>query len=158
MIYADKRVIGIADQAVQTKIGHASMIMRQIQEMAMSLRMVSVRATFQKMARLARDLAKKCGREIEFVTEGEETELDKSVVEKIGDPLIHMIRNSVDHGIESPADRALAGKPVRAWSNSAPIIGRAIFTLRYPTTAAASTGKRYSERRSKRVSANRRNT
>jgi two-component system chemotaxis sensor kinase CheA len=114
MIYADKQVVGIADQAVQTKIGHASMIMRQIQEMAMSLRMVSVRATFQKMARLARDLAKKCGREIELITEGEETELDKSVVEKIGDPLIHMIRNSVDHGIESPAYRALAGKPARA--------------------------------------------
>ncbi len=114
MIYADKLVIGIADQAVQTKIGHAAMIMRQIQEMAMSLRMVSVLATFQKMARLARDLAKKCGREIDFITEGEETELDKSVVEKIGDPLIHMIRNSVDHGIEPPGEREKTGKPVRA--------------------------------------------
>ncbi len=114
MIYADKLVMGIADQAVQTKIGHAAMIMRQIQEMAMSLRMVSVLATFQKMARLARDLAKKCGREIDFITEGEDTELDKSVVEKIGDPLIHMIRNSVDHGIEPPDEREKTGKPSRA--------------------------------------------
>lgn len=114
MIYADKLVLGIADQAVQTKIGHAAMIMRQIQEMAMSLRMVSVRATFQKMARLARDLAKKCKREIDFITEGEDTELDKSVVEKIGDPLIHMIRNSVDHGIEPPLEREKSGKPLRA--------------------------------------------
>jgi two-component system chemotaxis sensor kinase CheA len=76
--------------------------------------MVSIKSTFQKMARLARDLSKKCNRDIEFITEGEDTELDKSVVENIGDPLIHMIRNSIDHGIEPPEERATTGKPLRA--------------------------------------------
>jgi two-component system chemotaxis sensor kinase CheA len=114
MIYADKTIKAIDDQGINTKISHAAMIMRQMQEMAMSLRMVSVKATFQKMARLARDLSKKCGREIDFVTEGEETEIDKSVVEKIGDPLVHMVRNAVDHGIEPPEERVAAGKPQKA--------------------------------------------
>jgi two-component system, chemotaxis family, sensor kinase CheA len=114
MIYAHPAIAGLADQTVHTKIAHAAMIMRQIQEMAMSLRMVSVKATFQKMARLARDLSKKFDRDIDFQTEGEDTELDKSVVENIGDPLIHMIRNAIDHGVE-PADvRAKAGKPATA--------------------------------------------
>jgi two-component system chemotaxis sensor kinase CheA len=114
MIYAHHAIRAISDQSVHTKIAHAAMIMRQIQEMAMSLRMVSVKATFQKMARLARDLAKKFNREIEFTTEGEDTELDKSVVENIGDPLIHMIRNALDHGVEPPEERVKAGKPAKA--------------------------------------------
>jgi two-component system, chemotaxis family, sensor kinase CheA len=67
----------------------------------MSLRMIPVKATFQKMARVVRDLAKKSGKKIEFVSSGEDAMLDKSVVDRIGDPLIHLVRNSVDHGIES---------------------------------------------------------
>lgn len=114
MIYATQAIRDLGDQTISTKITHAGMIMRQIQEMAMSLRMVSIKSTFQKMARLAHDLSKKSGKDVEFLTDGEDTELDKSVVEKIGDPLIHMIRNSIDHGIESPADRAKAGKPAKA--------------------------------------------
>ncbi len=87
-------------------------ICRELQEIGMSLRMVPVRPIFQKMARLVRDLSKKFGREIDFEITGEETELDKSVVDKIGDPLVHMIRNAVDHGIESdPEERKAAGKP-----------------------------------------------
>ena len=80
----------------------------------MSLRMVSIKSTFQKMARLVRDLSKKSGKEVNFITEGEDTELDKSVVENIGDPLIHMIRNAVDHGIEGAQERKSAGKPAVA--------------------------------------------
>jgi two-component system chemotaxis sensor kinase CheA len=114
MIYADAAIKAIADPTLHTKIEHAAMIMRQIQEMAMSLRMVSIKSTFQKMARLARDLSKKFDRELDFVTEGEDTELDKSVVENIGDPLIHMIRNSIDHGIESKEARIAAGKTLKA--------------------------------------------
>jgi two-component system chemotaxis sensor kinase CheA len=73
--------------------------------------MVPVKPTFQKMARLVRDLAKKSGKKVEFVMSGEDTELDKTVVDNIGDPLIHMIRNSVDHGIEeNPRKRLEAGK------------------------------------------------
>ncbi len=92
-------------------MGQLDKITRELQEMATSLRMVPIRSTFQKMARLARDVAKKLDKRIEFVTTGEDTELDKTVVDRIGDPLVHMIRNAVDHGIESdPADRRAKGK------------------------------------------------
>ncbi len=87
-------------------------ITRELQLMAMSLRMIPIKSTFQKMARLVRDLSKKTGKLIEFHMSGEETELDKTVVDKIGDPLVHMVRNAVDHGIEdNPEDRVKAGKP-----------------------------------------------
>jgi two-component system chemotaxis sensor kinase CheA len=77
----------------------------------MSLRMVPLKGTFRKMARLVRDLACKAGKEIRLVTEGEETEIDRTMVETLNDPLIHMIRNAVDHGLERPEDRERAGKP-----------------------------------------------
>jgi two-component system chemotaxis sensor kinase CheA len=110
MVTADPAIKSSASQTLLTKLSQTNLIMRQIQELSMSLRMVSVKATFQKMARLVRDLSKKSGKEIEFVTEGEDTEIDKSVVENIGDPLIHMIRNSVDHGIEKVTEREATGK------------------------------------------------
>ena len=88
-----------------------SKIVRDLQEQSLSLRMVPVAATFQKMTRIVRDLSNKLGKQINFEVSGEETELDKTVVDQIGDPLIHMIRNSVDHGVESPEDRIAAGKP-----------------------------------------------
>ncbi|MDR0330611.1 MAG: chemotaxis protein CheA, partial [Chitinispirillales bacterium] len=86
-------------------------ITRQLQEIGLSMRMMSLKATFSKMARLVRDLARKAGKEIEFVSIGEDTELDKSVIEHISDPLVHMIRNSADHGLEPPDERVAAGKP-----------------------------------------------
>ncbi|MCA9414847.1 MAG: chemotaxis protein CheW [Candidatus Omnitrophica bacterium] len=93
-------------------LGQLDKITRELQEMGTSLRMVPIRPTFQKMARLVRDLAHKAGKKIEFAMHGEDTELDKTVVDKIGDPLVHMIRNSVDHGIEKdPAERTANGKP-----------------------------------------------
>ncbi len=110
MVTADPAIKSSSSQALLTKLAQTNLIMRQIQELSMSLRMVSVKPTFQKMARLVRDLSKKSGKEIEFITEGEDTEIDKSVVENIGDPLIHMIRNSVDHGIEKASEREAAGK------------------------------------------------
>lgn len=86
-------------------------ITRELQEMGMSLRMIPIRSTFQKMARLVRDLAKKAGKAVEFYSEGDDTELDKTVIDKIGDPLIHMVRNAVDHGLEaSSEDRVRQGK------------------------------------------------
>ncbi|MFK7735813.1 MAG: chemotaxis protein CheA [Pirellulaceae bacterium] len=91
-------------------IGQLSKIVRDLQEQSLSLRMVPVAATFQKITRIVRDLSNKLGKQIIFETSGEETELDKTVVDQIGDPLIHMIRNSVDHGIESPEERVAAGK------------------------------------------------
>ncbi len=92
-------------------IAQMDKITRELQQLGMSLRMIPVKGTFQKMARVVRDLAKKSGKKIDFVTRGEDTMLDKSVVDRIGDPLIHLVRNSVDHGIESvPQDRIDAGK------------------------------------------------
>jgi two-component system chemotaxis sensor kinase CheA len=94
------------------QINQLDKITRELQEMGMSLRMVPIRSTFQKMARLVRDLAKKSGKQVEFQTAGEDTELDKTVVDKIGDPLVHMIRNSVDHGLEpTTEERVKNGKP-----------------------------------------------
>lgn len=85
-------------------------ITNELQKTAMSLRMVPVRGTFQKMQRLVRDVAVKSGKQVELVTVGEETELDRTITEEISDPLVHMIRNSVDHGIEKPDDRIKKGK------------------------------------------------
>jgi len=114
MVYANGAVAQLKDIALEKKIAQSMLIMRQIQEMSMSLRMVALRSTFQKMARLVRDLSKKVGKDVEFAMEGEDTELDKSVVENIGDPLIHMLRNSLDHGIESADERSASGKPQKA--------------------------------------------
>ncbi len=100
-----------ASSALRQHISQLDKITRELQEMGTSLRMVPVRATFQKMARLVRDLAKKANKKVEFEMHGEETELDKSVVDKIGDPLVHMVRNAVDHGLEAtPEERIRAGK------------------------------------------------
>ena len=86
-------------------------LMNDLQESVMRLRMVAIGTVFGRFPRLVRDLAKKTGKEIELVLKGEDTELDKTVVEVIGDPLMHLIRNSVDHGIETPEERREAGKP-----------------------------------------------
>jgi len=102
---------GASDLFVR-RLGQLDKITRELQEMGTSLRMVPVRATFQKMARLVRDLAKKVGKKVELVMAGEDTELDKSVVDMIGDPLVHMVRNAVDHGLESSSEERVAcGKP-----------------------------------------------
>ena len=92
-------------------VGQLSRITKELQHTAMSLRMIPIRQTFQKMERLARDLAHACGKKAVFSTQGGETELDRTMVEEIADPLVHMVRNALDHGLETPADRAAAGKP-----------------------------------------------
>jgi len=89
-------------------------ITRELQHMATSLRMVPLRATFRRLARLVRDLAHNAGKQVDFVTYGEDTELDKTVVDAIQDPLIHALRNAIDHGVETPAERVAAGKPETA--------------------------------------------
>ncbi|MFH2064356.1 MAG: chemotaxis protein CheA [Pseudomonadota bacterium] len=81
-----------------------------IQKIAMSMRMVPVKQTFQKMVRLVRDLSKKSGKEADLSMSGEDTEIDRNVVDELYEPMVHMIRNSVDHGLESPAEREAAGK------------------------------------------------
>ncbi|CAN5476047.1 chemotaxis protein CheA [soil metagenome] len=92
-------------------MAHLSKIARELQELSMSMRMVPIAGVFQKMTRLVRDVSRKAGKEIELVLTGKETELDRNVVDAIGDPLVHMIRNACDHGIESPDARVKSGKP-----------------------------------------------
>jgi two-component system chemotaxis sensor kinase CheA len=84
---------------------------RDLQESVMSIRMIPMSAVFNRFPRMLRDLAARLGKKVEFVTQGEATELDKGMIEKITDPLTHLVRNSCDHGIESPAQRLAAGKP-----------------------------------------------
>ena len=83
---------------------------RDLQESVMSIRMIPMSIVFSRFPRMLRDLANKLGKKVDFVTQGEATELDKGLVEKITDPLTHLVRNSCDHGIEMPADRLKAGK------------------------------------------------
>ncbi len=92
------------------KVAHTTKIVRELQDISMSMRMVELKATFSKMARLARDVGRKLGKSVNFITEGEETEIDRNLVDIINDPLVHMVRNAVDHGIESPEERRAAGK------------------------------------------------
>src|SRR5690606_4811553 len=84
---------------------------RDLQEAVMSIRMIPMSTVFSRFPRMLRDLAGKLGKQVELVTQGEATELDKGLVEKITDPLTHLVRNSCDHGIELPAERLARGKP-----------------------------------------------
>ncbi len=105
------RVIGVQDTGLTRNIAQFGRLTKELQHTSMSLRMIPVKPTFQKMERLARDLSRDFGKRVNFHVAGEETELDRTVVEDIGDPLVHMVRNSLDHGLEMPNDRIAAGKP-----------------------------------------------
>jgi len=83
----------------------------ELRDNTMSIRMLPIGSTFSKYKRLVRDLSKDLGKNIDLLTKGEDTELDKTVIEKLGDPLVHLIRNSLDHGIETPEERIAKGKP-----------------------------------------------
>lgn len=90
---------------------HLGTKLRELQELALSMRMVSLASTYQRMARLVRDLSSRSGKPIRLVLQGEHTQLDRVVIESIADPLMHMIRNACDHAIETPTERLEAGKP-----------------------------------------------
>jgi two-component system chemotaxis sensor kinase CheA len=83
----------------------------QLQETIMDVRMLPIRHVFERFPRLVRDLARQQGKQVELVLQGEDTRVDKAVIDEIGEPLVHLIRNAVDHGIEAPALRAARGKP-----------------------------------------------
>jgi two-component system chemotaxis sensor kinase CheA len=83
----------------------------ELRDSALNIRMLPIGSTFGKFRRMVRDLSRELNREIELTAEGEETELDKTVIEKLNDPLVHLIRNSIDHGIETPEERVGMGKP-----------------------------------------------
>ena len=99
------------DQAVQSISEEVERITWSLRDSALNIRMLTIGSTFSKFNRLVRDLSKELGKEVELTTEGAETELDKTVIEKLNDPLVHIIRNSIDHGIETPEKRERMGKP-----------------------------------------------
>ena len=90
-----------------------TMLVEQIRDSALQLRMVQIGETFTRFQRVVRDTSRELGKDIELVISGSEAELDKSVVEKLGDPLMHLVRNALDHGIEPPEVRAAKGKPAK---------------------------------------------
>lgn len=106
----DLNVPGLCLDNFHKAAGQMTKISTDLQNVIMSMRMVSLSNTFQKMNRLVFDISRKLGKEIEFEMEGEETEVDKNILEHISDPLMHLVRNAVDHGIEFPSQRKAAGK------------------------------------------------
>lgn len=100
----------VNDPALTQIAEEVESLVSELRDNAMSIRMIPIGTTFGRFQRLVRDLSMELGKEIQLVTEGEETELDKTVIERLGDPLVHMIRNSIDHGIEPPDRRVALGK------------------------------------------------
>ena len=113
MVAQDAVVMDGQNHGLAKKVVHTTKIVRELQNISMSMRMVELKATFSKMARLVRDVARKLGKNVNFVTEGEDTEIDRNLVDIINDPLLHMVRNAVDHGIETPGGAA-GGRQTRA--------------------------------------------
>ena len=110
MVVEHPVVAGQQSEELSRELRQLSRIAADLQRNAMSLRMVPIRTTFQKMNRLVRDLANSQKKQISLVTKGEDTELDRNIVEALAEPMIHMLRNSIDHGIERPAEREGLGK------------------------------------------------
>lgn len=104
-------VLAAADQKLVRDLGQMARITTELQKISMSLRMVPIGATLRRMTRLVRDLAHKTGKLVTLHLEGEDTEIDRNMVEAIYDPLVHLVRNAVDHGLETPEERRAQGKP-----------------------------------------------
>lgn len=104
---SENQMISQLDEA----ISQLGLVTTDIQLAVMKMRMQPVAKVFNKFPRMVRDLARQTGKEVELRISGEETELDKTVIEEIGDPLVHLVRNSIDHAMEDPMDRVVAGKP-----------------------------------------------
>ncbi|MDZ4799539.1 MAG: chemotaxis protein CheA [Bryobacteraceae bacterium] len=110
LIRHDPELTSLQSSRLMRNLAQLGRITNDVQRTAMSMRMVPVGTLFQKMARLVRDLSRKFGKRIEFETQGDHVELDRNIVEELGDPMMHMVRNAIDHGIETEADRLAAGK------------------------------------------------
>ncbi len=110
MIRQNEKILSISDQKLYHALNQLNQITTTLQKTAMSMRMVPIRSTFQKMVRLVRDLAKNSGKDVMLTMTGEDTEIDRNVVEELYEPMVHMIRNAVDHGIELPEERKKVGK------------------------------------------------
>ena len=115
LVIARDRVVQIAerlgDEALVEATRHASQIVGTLQNEIMTSRMVPVWQVFERFPRVVRDMARSLGKEVEFKIEGKEIELDRSMLDEMGEPVLHLLRNSLDHGIELPSERVKAGKP-----------------------------------------------
>ena len=137
----DARRADISQSFAETT-AHLARITDELQDEIMRARMLPIRSVFSRLPRVVRDVAARSGKEVELVISGEATELDRSVVEELADPLVHIIRNAVDHGLEDPATRAANGKPsqgtitLSAWNQETSIYvsirddGRGVDTAR----------------------------
>ena len=110
MVTQNPEILGLQLDSFDKAVRQLKKITSEMQDIIMSIRMVPLALSFQKMNRIMRDMCKKLGKEAELVLIGEDTEVDKNIIEHISDPLMHLIRNSLDHGIESPEERVKAGK------------------------------------------------
>lgn len=111
MVTQNPELAGLELNSLNKALDQLHKITGEMQDMIMSIRMVSLSATFNKMHRVVRDMCKKLNKEVELILLGEDTEVDKNIIEHISDPMMHLVRNAVDHGIESADERVLAGKP-----------------------------------------------
>ncbi|MGY5806065.1 chemotaxis protein CheA [Rhizobium sp. LEGMi12c] len=116
LVIAQSRLSQMANSAADLGLRSVSeeieRLAGELRDTMMVLRMMPVASLFSRFRRLVHDLARETGKDIELVTEGEGTEVDKTVIDRLADPLVHLVRNSIDHGLESPDDRVAAGKPV----------------------------------------------
>ena len=128
MVTQDETILHSSEPALRTKVRHVSKIVRELQDLSLTLRMVPLTTTFQKMLRVVRDAAHKSSKLVAFCTAGEETEIDRNMVDIIADSLVHLVRNAVDHGLESPEVRESLGKPrtgvvqLRAYRSSGQVV------------------------------------
>jgi two-component system chemotaxis sensor kinase CheA len=114
LVRHDPDLAAVKSPLLQRKIAHLTRITAELQKTAMAMRLVPIGPLFRRMARLVRDLSRQFGKQVEMETQGDDIELDRTIVEELADPLMHMVRNALDHGIEAPAERQAAGKPATA--------------------------------------------
>jgi two-component system chemotaxis sensor kinase CheA len=114
MVTQNSELEGLQLDSFQKETRQLQKIIGNLQQTVMSMRMVPLSATFFKMHRIVRDMCRQLDKDVQLDIVGEETEVDKNIIEHIADPIMHIIRNSIDHGVEAPADRQKAGKPAKA--------------------------------------------
>ncbi len=111
MVRLDPDLSGTKNTRLQRNLNQLRRVTEEVQKVAMATRLIPVGTLFQRVNRLVRDTSRKAGKMAEVELVGEDTQLDKTIIEELTDPIMHMVRNSIDHGIEAPADRLKAGKP-----------------------------------------------
>jgi two-component system, chemotaxis family, sensor kinase CheA len=114
LVRHDAELSSVKSPLLQRKVAHLTRITTELQKTAMAMRLVPIGPLFRRMARLVRDLSRQFDKKVDMETRGDDIELDRNIVEELADPLMHMVRNAVDHGIDTAAEREAAGKPARA--------------------------------------------